>query len=436
MAKEVKQRKDLKPFGEMSKKKLMQEQEALEQTYQSFKARGLSLDMSRGKPSAQQLDLSMGILDMLDGRSIMKLSHGVDVRNYGVLDGLPEAKELMADLVDARPEQVIVLGSSSLNVMFDTVVRGMLVGFGGCKPWCKLPKIRFLCPVPGYDRHFAITEHFGIDMINIPMHEDGPDMDMIEKLVSADESIKGIWCVPKFSNPQGVVYSDEVCERFAHLKPAAKDFRVFWDNAYSVHYLYDAVEIPNILELANKAGNPDMFFEFVSTSKITFSGGGLAAFVSSEANVFEMKQTMTVQTIGYDKVNMLRHAKFFKDKEAVLEHMRKHAEILRPKFEMVLSILDRDLGGRGAGKWGNPKGGYFITFEGLNGCAKRIVELAKGAGVVMTDAGAPFPYHKDPNDSMIRIAPSFPTLEALEQATNIFTVCVRLATIEKLLAEM
>ncbi|MBQ7676765.1 MAG: aminotransferase class I/II-fold pyridoxal phosphate-dependent enzyme [Lachnospiraceae bacterium] len=436
MAKEAKQPKELRPYGEMSQKKLLKEKDALTQAYNDFKARGLSLDMSRGKPSAQQLDLSMGILDMLDGRSIMKLSHGVDVRNYGVLDGLPEAKELMADLVDARPSQVIVLGSSSLNVMFDTVVRGMLVGFAGCKPWCKLPQVRFLCPVPGYDRHFAITEHFGIDMINVPMHHDGPDMDMIEKMVSTDDSIKGIWCVPKFTNPQGIVYSDETIERFASLKPKAKDFRIFWDNAYSVHYLYETIEIPNILELAAKAGNPDMVFEFVSTSKITFSGGGLAAFVSSEANVFEMKQTMTVQTIGYDKVNMLRHAKFFKDKEAVLEHMKKHAEILRPKFEMVLSILDRDLKGRDAGTWESPRGGYFITFEAQDGCARRIVELAKGAGVVMTDAGAPFPYHKDPHDSMIRIAPSFPTLEALEQATNIFTVCVRLATIEKLLKEI
>lgn len=433
MAKEVKQPKDLKPYSAMSAKKLMKEQEELQKIYEGFQKRGLSLDMSRGKPSTQQLDLSMGILDMLDGRSIMKLSHGVDVRNYGVLDGLPEAKELMADLVDAKPEQVIVLGSSSLNVMFDTVVRGMLVGFAGCKPWCQLPKVRFLCPVPGYDRHFAITEHFGIDMVNIPMKEDGPDMDMIEKLVSADDSIKGIWCVPKFSNPQGIVYSDETIERFARLQPAAKDFRIFWDNAYSVHYLYETVEIPNILELAKEAGNPDMVFEFVSTSKITFSGGGLAAFVASEANVFEMKQTMTVQTIGYDKVNMLRHAKFFKDKEDVLNHMKKHAAILAPKFEMVLSILDRDLTGRDAGTWGKPRGGYFITFESQPGCATRIVELAKGAGVVMTPAGAPFPYHKEPNDSVIRIAPSFPTLEALEQATNIFTVCVKLATIEKML---
>jgi DNA-binding transcriptional MocR family regulator len=391
--------------------------------------------MSRGKPSTEQLDLGMGILNAVDEESVIYAENGLDTRNYGGMDGIPEAKRLMAGIMDVRPEQVMVYGNSSLNIMYDTVARGMLIGFMGETPWCKLDRVKFLCPVPGYDRHFAVTEHFGIEMINIPMTEDGPDMDMVEGLVSEDAAIKGIWCVPKYSNPQGIVYSDETVRRMASLKPAAKDFRVFWDNAYAVHHLYGAAEdtMLNILDLAEKAGNADMIFTFSSTSKISFAGAGIAAMAASEANLADARRSMTIQTIGYDKVNQLRHVKYFKDMAGIEAHMEKHAALLRPRFELVLDTLERELDGRDAGSWIPPKGGYFITFEAKEGCAKRIVELAKEAGVVLTPAGAPFPYGKDPKDSVIRIAPSYPTMEELQQAAEIFVCCVRLATVEKLL---
>jgi DNA-binding transcriptional MocR family regulator len=391
--------------------------------------------MSRGKPSTEQLDLGMGILNAVDEESVIYAENGLDTRNYGGMDGIPEAKRLMAGIMDVRPEQVMVYGNSSLNIMYDTVARGMLIGFMGETPWCKLDRVKFLCPVPGYDRHFAVTEHFGIEMINIPMTEDGPDMDMVERLVSEDAAIKGIWCVPKYSNPQGIVYSDETVRRMASLKPAAKDFRVFWDNAYAVHHLYGAADdtMPNILDLAEKAGNADMIFTFSSTSKISFAGAGIAAMAASEANLADARRSMTIQTIGYDKVNQLRHVKYFKDMAGIEAHMEKHAALLRPRFELVLDTLERELDGRDAGSWIPPKGGYFITFEAKEGCAKRIVELAKEAGVVLTPAGAPFPYGKDPKDSVIRIAPSYPTMEELQQAAEIFVCCVRLATVEKLL---
>ncbi len=420
-------------YIEMTREELTEEKERLEQEYKMWQGKGLSLDMSRGKPSTEQLDLSMGLLDILDGKAIMKCMNGVETRNYGGLEGIVEARNLMAGIMDCKPEQVIVGGNSSLNMMFDTVARGYMFGFGGCTPWCKLPKVKWLCPVPGYDRHFAITQHFGFDMINVPMNEDGPNMDIVEALVAADDTIKGIWCVPKYSNPQGIVYSDEVVRRMANLKPAAKDFRIFWDNAYAVHHLTDEkCQILNILKECEDADNPSLVFEFASTSKITFAGGGIAAIACNNLNREELKKTMTVQTIGYDKVNMIRHARFF-EHTTVEEHMERHAALLKPKFDMVCATLDRDLSEAGVGSWTNPKGGYFITYEAPEGTASRIVELCNTCGVKLTAAGAPFPYHMDPKDSVIRFAPSLPPVEELEAAANIFTVCARLAALEKLL---
>ena len=319
--------------------------------------------------------------------------------------------------------------------MYDCVSSAMLFGIMGSTPWCHLDKVKFLCPVPGYDRHFKITELMGIEMINIPMTENGPDMDMVEKLVSSDSSIKGIWCVPKYSNPQGIVYSDETVKRFAALKPAAKDFRIYWDNAYALHYIYDEnIEIPEILSECAKAGNPDLVYEFCSTSKISFAGGGISAIASSEANLKWISKRMNVETISYDKINQLRHARYFKNGDGLRAHMRKHAEFLRPKFDVVLETLDRELTGLGAGSWMKPMGGYFISFDAVPGCAKAIVNKCKEAGVVLTGAGATYPYGKDPDDSNIRIAPSYPTLEELKQAAELFTLCAKLATVEKLLA--
>ena len=425
----------MQSYANMTEEELRQEKEALEKQYKEFKESGLALDMSRGKPSAEQLDLAMGLLNAVDAQSVMKTASGIDTRNYGGLDGIPEAKELMAAMMECEPSQVIVCGNSSLNTMYDMVARGMILGFCGHTPWCKLDKVKFLCPVPGYDRHFAVTEHFGIEMINVPMTEAGPDMDMVEKLVASDDSIKGIWCVPKYSNPQGVVYSDETVKRMAALKPAAADFRIFWDNAYAVHHLYGAEggKLLNILEECKKTGNEDMVFEFASTSKVSFAGGGIAGIASSPANLADIKKSMTIQTIGYDKVNQLRHVRYFKDGAGIEAHMEKHAALLRPRFELVLSLLDEELSGREAGTWISPKGGYFITFEAQDGCATRIVDLAKEAGVKLTPAGAPFPYGKDPKDSVIRIAPSFPTMGELDAAARVFICCVKLATVEKFL---
>ena len=343
----------------------------------------------------------------------MKSEDGTDCRNYGVLDGIPEAKKLMADIMGTTPEHVIIYGNASLNIMYDQVSRAYTHGLLGNTPWCKLDKVKFLCPVPGYDRHFAITEHFGIEMINIPMSENGPDMDMIEKYVNNDESVKGIWCVPKYSNPQGYTYSDETVKRFAALKPAAKDFRIFWDNAYVIHHLYEDKqdEILDIISECEKAGNPDMVFEFASTSKVSFPGSGMAALASSEANVADIKKQLTIQTIGHDKINQLRHVRYFKNLEGVKAHMMKHAAQMRPKFEATLKVLKEELTGLGIGTWSEPRGGYFISFDAMEGCAKAIVAKCKDAGVVLTNAGATFPYGKDPKDSNIRIAPSFPTPE-------------------------
>ena len=425
----------MKTYQEMSKEELTQELTALKAEYEKIKGMGLALDMSRGKPGADQLDLSMGMLDVLDSKTALKSENGTDLRNYGVLDGIPEAKKLMADVIGTKPENVIVYGNSSLNIMYDQVARAEMFGICGNTPWCKLDKVKFLCPVPGYDRHFAITETFGIEMINIPMTENGPDMDLVEKYVNNDETVKGIWCVPKYSNPQGVVYSDETVRRFAALKPAAADFRIFWDNAYVVHHLYkeDQAQILDILEECKKAGNPDMVFEFCSTSKVSFPGSGIAAIASSEANIADIKKRLTIQTIGHDKINQLRHVKFFKNVDGIKAHMEKQADLIRPKFEMVLNTLDRELGGLGIGEWTKPHGGYFISFDSMEGCAKAIVAKAKEAGVVLTGAGATYPYGKDPKDSNIRIAPSFPTPEDLGKAAEVFVLCVKLTSVEKLL---
>ena len=422
-------------YNDMSKEELLTLKESLNNEYAEAKAKGLSLDMSRGKPSAKQLDVSLGILDTINSSSVLKSEDGTDCRNYGVLDGIPEAKKLMADMMNTTPDHVIVYGNASLNIMYDQISRAYTHGILGNTPWCKLDKIKFLCPVPGYDRHFAITERFGIEMINIPMTESGPDMDMIEEYVNNDESVKGIWCVPKYSNPQGYTYSDETVRRMASLKPAAKDFRLFWDNAYIVHDIYDdnRDELLDIISECEKAGNPDMVFEFSSTSKISFPGSGIAALAASEANLADIKKQLTIQTIGHDKLNQLRHVRYFKDINGIKEHMKKHAEYMRPKFEAVLEVLESELGGLGIGTWTNPKGGYFISFDAMEGCAKEIVAKCKEAGVKLTGAGATFPYGLDPKDSNIRIAPSFPTPEELKQAADLFVLSVKLVSVEKLL---
>ena len=425
----------MKPYIEWTKEELVAEKARLEQEFAEVKAKGLNLNISRGKPAAAQLDLTEGMLTVLSKNEDTFAEDGTDCRNYGVLTGIPEARKLIGDICEVPAENVIVYGNASLTIMFDTVARSFLKGVAGCTPWNKLDKVKFLCPVPGYDRHFKITEFFGIEMINVPMSPEGPDMDMVEKLVSSDPAIKGIWCVPKYSNPQGITYSDETVFRFANLKPAAEDFRIFWDNAYCVHHLYEDKQdyLIEILMECKKAGNPDMVYKFSSTSKISFPGSGIAAMAASDANLEDIRSTMRVQTIGHDKVNQLRHVRFFGDIHGIVEHMKKHADILRPKFETVLEVLERELGGLEIGSWIAPRGGYFISFDALDGCAKAIVAKAKEAGVVMTGAGATFPYGKDPHDSNIRIAPSYPTPEELAVAAEVFVLSVKLASVDKIL---
>lgn len=401
-----------------------------------YKKMGISLDMSRGKPSTEQLDLSNEMLThCLDGDHISE--RGVDCRNYGVLDGIYEAKRLFMSMIGVGRWEIIIGGNSSLQMMYDVLAKAMLLGVKDSpKPWCRCEKVKWLCPAPGYDRHFAICEAFGIEMIPVPMLEDGPDMDIVEKLVSEDEAIKGIWCVPRYANPTGVVYSDRVVTRFANLKPAAPDFRIFWDDAYCVHHLTDDVpHLLNILDECKHAGNPDMVIIFASTSKISFPGGGVAIIGASEENINFMKEQMACQTIGYDKLNQLRHAKFFKSYAGILEHMKKHRDIIKPKFDAVLDALEREIEPLGIAEWSKPKGGYFVSYDGMDGTAKRVVELCKEAGVTLTGAGAAFPYGKDPRDRNIRIAPTYPTLEELKQAIEIFCVAVKAASAEKMLAE-
>ena len=425
----------MKSYSELTRDELLTIKDELEKEYKEAASKGLKLDMSRGKPAAKQLDLSRDMLDVVNSSSDLKCEDGVDVRNYGILDGISEAKKIMADILGVSSDNVIVFGNASLNIMYDMVSRAMLFGILGSTPWSKLDKVKFLCPVPGYDRHFAITELFGVEMINIPMKADGPDMDLVEKYVNNDESVKGIWCVPKYSNPQGITYSDEVVKRFAALKPAAKDFRIFWDNAYAIHDLYedDKDELLEIFAECKKNGNEDMVYEFCSTSKVTFAGGGISALAASKSNIDDVKRTMTIQTIRHDKVHQLIHARYFKDINGVYDHMKKHAAILRPKFEAVINEFEKELSGLGIASWVKPKGGYFISFETMQGCAKAVVAKCKEAGVTLTGAGATYPYKKDPNDSNIRIAPSLPTEEELKQATELFILCVKLVSVDKLL---
>ena len=425
-------------YAQMTTEELQSELASLQDTYNGFKAKGLSLNMARGKPASSQLDLSMPMLDIMTSASDPHAADGSDLRNYGVLDGLPEAKELMASMLEDDPANVIVFGNSSLNIMYDTIARLWMFGTQGSTPWCKLDSVKFICPVPGYDRHFGVTQKFGIEMIPVLMNEDGPDMDAVEKLAAEDASVKGIWCVPKYSNPGGVTYSDEVVRRLASMKTAAEDFRIMWDNAYTVHHLSaDPAQQDQLLDIAKacaEAGTTERYYKFASTSKVTLPGAGIAAMAASPANIAEVKKRMGVQTIGHDKINQMRHVLFLKDAQGIAEHMAKHAAIIAPKFELVLSKLESGLTECGVGTWTKPRGGYFVSFDAAEGTAKRVVALAKEAGVTMTGAGATWPYKNDPQDSNIRIAPTLPPLEELDQALDVFVVCVKLAAVEKLLA--
>ena len=425
-------------YAQMTTEELQSELASLQDAYNGFKAKGLSLNMARGKPASSQLDLSMPMLDIMTSASDPHAADGSDLRNYGVLDGLPEAKELMASMLEDDPANVIVFGNSSLNIMYDTIARLWMFGTQGSTPWCKLDSVKFICPVPGYDRHFGVTQEFGIEMIPVPMNEDGPDMDAVERLAAEDASVKGIWCVPKYSNPGGVTYSDEVVRRLASMKTAAEDFRIMWDNAYTVHHLSaDPAQQDQLLDIAKacaEAGTTERYYKFASTSKVTLPGAGIAAMAASPANIAEVKKRMGVQTIGHDKINQMRHVLFLKDAQGIAEHMAKHAAIIAPKFELVLSKLEEGLAGCGVGSWTKPRGGYFVSFDAAEGTAKRVVALAKEAGVTMTGAGATWPYKNDPQDSNIRIAPTLPPLEELDQALDVFVVCVKLAAVEKLLA--
>ena len=423
-------------YQEMSQRELQREYRKLSAAYREMEQQGLHLDLSRGKPSPEQLELSRKMLDEVNSGSVLDSVDGTDCRNYGGLDGIPEAKALLAGMVGCRPEQVIVGGNSSLTLMFDILSHAMIDGLLGGTPWCQVPDRKFLCPVPGYDRHFAMTEHFGFELVPVPMLADGPDMNLVERLVREDASIKGIWCVPKYQNPTGVVFSHEVLERFANLKPAAKDFRIFWDNAYCVHDLYpdEAEPLPDILSLCEQAGSPDLVYEFCSTSKAAFPGAGISGVAASAANLIELRRVWKFATIGPDKLNQLRQARFFRNTAGLKVHMVRHAELLRPKFERVEAILKEDLARSGAGSWTEPKGGYFISFDTLPGCAARTVELCKKAGVKFTPAGATWPCGRDPEDRNIRLAPSYASMEEIEAAVHLFTICVRLAALESLTA--
>ena len=419
-------------IAEMTKEELLKLQEELERQYEDYKGQGLKLDMSRGKPGPAQLDLSNGLLTAL---ADYHTEAGADARNYGILDGVPEAKKLFSDLLDIPVEKILVGGSSSLNLMYDELVRLVLFGIHGEKPWKDVEGVKWLCPVPGYDRHFGVTEELGIEMIPVPMDAEGPDMDMVEKLVAEDEKIKGMWCVPLYANPTGICYSDRTVDRLASMKTAARDFRIFWDNAYGVHHVYEEVKLKDILKAAEAYGNEDRVMYFFSTSKITFPGAGLAMMASSESNMAEIKKHMNIQTIGYDKLNQLRHVQYFKTAENLRAHMKELGDALKPKFDMVARILEEELGGEGVASWTSPKGGYFVSLDTLPGCAKETVAMAKEAGVVMTGAGATWPYKKDPEDRNIRIAPTYPELDELEKALRLFCLCVKLTGVRKLLQE-
>ena len=417
------------------KEELEKEYAALAKEYEDVKGNGLKLNMARGKPGKEQLDLSLGLLDVLNSKSDFVGTDGMDCRNYGVLEGIDECRKLFGDILGVDSKYVMVGGSSSLNMMFDTISCMMTKSIvDGCKPWYEVKNRKFLCPVPGYDRHFGITEYYGFEMIPVPMTENGPYMDVVEKLVESDDSIKGIWCVPKYSNPQGITYSDETVKRFAALKPAAKDFRIMWDNAYCIHDINDTPdELLNIFDECKKNGTEDMPVLFCSTSKITFPGAGVAAMAASENNMKVFKERYNYEVISYDKLNMLRHVRYFKDFDGIMEHMQKHKEVLRPKFDIVLNALESNLKQVGIGEWTNPNGGYFVSIDVLSGTAKRVVQLCKEAGVVMTGAGATYPYGKDPDDKNIRIAPTFPPNDELITAMDVFCICTKLAACEKLL---
>ena len=418
-----------------SAQELEKEYASLKKQYENEKGKGLSLNMARGKPGKAQLDLSLGMLDVINSSSEFVGADGMDCRNYGILKGIDECRRLFAEILGVDKENMMVGGSSSLNMMFDTISCMMTKPIAeGCKPWYEVENRKFLCPVPGYDRHFGITGYYGFEMIPVPMTEDGPDMDMIEELVASDDSIKGIWCVPKYSNPQGITYSDETVRRFAALKPAAKDFRIMWDNAYCIHDVTDTPdELLNIMEACKETGNEDMPILFCSTSKITFPGAGVAAMAASEKNMKVFTERYNYEVISYDKLNMLRHVKYFGNYQGVLDHMKKHKEVLQPKFQIVLNALDKELAPTATAQWTKPNGGYFVSVDVLPGTAKRVVQLCKEAGVVLTDAGATYPLGKDPKDSNIRIAPSFPPNSELEQAMEIFCICAKLAACEKLI---
>ncbi len=420
---------------EMSNTTLQGYYAELSKSYQNFQAQNLKLDMSRGKPCTEQLDLSADLLDCLT-KSDYKASNGIDCRNYGGIDGIPEAKKLFSWILDAKPEEIIIGGNSSLNMMHDLISRAMLHGLPESDvPWSKLPKIKFLCPSPGYDRHFAICQHLGIEMIKVNYQDDGPDMDQVESLAASDPTIKGIWCVPKYSNPTGITYSDAVVKRLAVMPAKAPDFRIFWDNAYSVHHLTDTPDtLLNILQTCNAAGHPDRVFEFASTSKVSFPGAGIAMLASSVNNINWLKKQLNIQTIGPDKLNQLRHVRFFKNEAGIKEHMIRHAAIIKPKFNLVLDILESELGGENIASWSKPQGGYFISLDTLPGCAKDIVAKAEAAGVLLTPAGATYPYGKDPEDKNIRLSPTFPPLSELKQAMELVVLCVKLVSAEQELA--
>lgn len=422
-------------YAKMTKEQLSEEKEVLQKQYDEYCAMGLKLDMSRGKPGSKQLDLSMDMLTNMKDVVDVKDETGFDTRNYGILDGIPEAKRLFSQMINVSENEIIIGGNSSLNLMYDTIAKGMLFGFVDSeKPWKDYDKIKFLCPVPGYDRHFTICEAMGIEMINIPMTSEGPDMDMVEELVANDETIKGIWCVPMYSNPQGITYSDDVVRRFANMKTKAKDFRIFWDNAYCIHHLTDTPDtLLDLFAECKKAGTQNRVFIFASTSKVSFPGAGIAVFAASEENINFIKKQLTVQTIGFDKLNQLSHVKFFKDLDGIKKHMQLHRQIIEPKFNIVINTLEKEIAPLQIALWHKPNGGYFVSVDTLEGCAKRVVELCKNAGVVMTPAGATYPYGKDPKDTNIRIAPTYPSNEELQQAMDLFCLCVKLASVEKLL---
>ncbi len=422
----------MKKYCEMTSAELNAEYSAVKAKYSELAASGLKLDMSRGKPGPDQLSVSTELLDLVNSTTDIHSRDGIDCRNYGGLDGLTELKELFADILEVPVNNVIVGGNASLNMMFDTIAQAMTHGLGA-EPWMKQGTVKFLCPVPGYDRHFGICEYFGIEMINVPLNEDGPDMDLVEELIK-DSAVKGMWCVPKYSNPDGVVYCDDVVRRLASMKPAAKDFRIFWDNAYVIHPIFgECDKMLGIYDECVKAGDPDKVIMFTSTSKITFPGAGVAAMAASDANIALIKKRMNYQTIGPDKLNHLRHARMLPNIEAVHEHMKLHAAKMRPKFEMVLKVLDSELEGTGIARWTRPNGGYFVSMYAMNGCAKKIVQLCREAGLILTSAGATYPYGIDPDDSNIRIAPSFPSPEELKVATELLCTATKLVSLEKML---